>query len=155
MHYLTTPDSASAVTLTAILARFDLTLHWVDADCLIPGSYWGTPEAGLIGNTVYLRGDTPTHSVLHEACHAICMDDVRRSQLDTDAGGDPIEECGVCYLSILLARQIPDFGEDAMLSDMDEWGYSFRLGSARTWFLHDAEDARDWLRMAGLLPSNA
>ena len=27
---------------------------------------------------------------------------------------------------------------------MDAWGYSFRLGSARAWFEHDAEDARQW-----------
>jgi hypothetical protein len=34
---------------------------------------------------------------------------------------------------------------------MDEWGYSFRLGSTRAWFEHDAEDARLWLLGAGIL----
>ncbi len=29
-----------------------------------------------------------------------------------------------------------------MCRDMDEWGYSFRLGSAANWFAEDAEDAR-------------
>ena len=32
-----------------------------------------------------------------------------------------------------------------MCSDMDAWGYTFRLGSASAWFEHDADDARRWL----------
>jgi hypothetical protein len=28
---------------------------------------------------------------------------------------------------------------------MDAWSYSWRSGSARAWFDHDAEDARAWL----------
>ena len=35
--------------------------------------------------------------------------------------------------------------------DMDEWGYSFRLGNARTWFEQDADDARAWLQAAGIV----
>ena len=47
-----------------------------------------TPEeAGLIGDALYLRPDTPVHSALHEACHYVCMDPARRAGLDTDAGG--------------------------------------------------------------------
>jgi hypothetical protein len=38
-----------------------------------------------------------------------------------------------------------------MWADMDAWGYSFRLGSARTWFEQDAEDARNWLIQHGLI----
>jgi hypothetical protein len=34
---------------------------------------------------------------------------------------------------------------------MDEWGYSFRLGSAAQWFAEDAEDARRWLEQHGLI----
>jgi hypothetical protein len=41
-----------------------------------------------------------------------------------------------------------------MFADMDAWGYSFRLGSARAWFERDAEDARDWLIARGLIDSN-
>jgi hypothetical protein len=36
-------------------------------------------------------------------------------------------------------------GRERMLADMDEWGYTFRLGSARAWFEQDADTARDWL----------
>jgi hypothetical protein len=32
-----------------------------------------------------------------------------------------------------------------MCADMDAWGYTFRLGSARAWFERDADDARQWL----------
>jgi hypothetical protein len=37
------------------------------------------------------------------------------------------------------------------MTDMDAWGYSFRLGSARAWFERDADDARTFLRERGLL----
>jgi hypothetical protein len=39
------------------------------------------------------------------------------------------------------------------MQDMDAWGYTFRLGSARAWFEEDAEDARTWLQQRGLLPA--
>ena len=31
------------------------------------------------------------------------------------------------------------------MQDMDSWGYTFRLGSAKSWFKQDAEDAKNWL----------
>ena len=111
----------------------------------IPGSFWQPPEAGLVGDTLYIRNDTPVHSALHEACHYICMDQQRRDKLHTDAGGTAIEENGVCYLQILLSDFIPEMKQKRMLSDMDAWGYSFRLGSAKAWFEQDAEDAHEWL----------
>ena len=117
----------------------------------IPGSHWGAPEAGLRGTHVHARRDTPLHSVLHESCHVVCMDPIRRDRLETDAGGSALEECAVCYLSIVLARDIPGFGPRTMLEDMDAWGYSFRLGSAARWFAEDADDARAWLEEHGLL----
>lgn len=115
----------------------------------IPGSFWGESEAGLRGHCLYARPDTPLHSILHEACHYICMDEARRASLDTNAGGDYDEENAVCYLQILLAEQIPGFGSERCMADMDRWGYTFRLGSARAWFENDAEDAREWLRERG------
>jgi hypothetical protein len=111
----------------------------------IPGSYWGDAEAGLIGSAVYVREDTPAHSLLHELCHFICMDDERRAELKTDAGGNDDEESAVCYLQVLLAQRLRDFGADRCLADMDAWGYSFREGSARAWFAGDGRFARAWL----------
>ncbi len=134
-----------------LLARYGLVLRHSSDGAAIPGSFWGDEEAGLVGDQLWVRADTPLHSLLHEACHYVCMDAARRTALDTDAGGDYDEENGVCCLQILLADEIPGCGRDRMMADMDAWGYSFRLGSARAWFERDAEDARDWLRSHGIL----
>ncbi|MDJ0833706.1 MAG: hypothetical protein QNJ69_09315 [Gammaproteobacteria bacterium] len=136
--------------LAQLLARYQLQLTRVE-ESNIPGSFWGDQEAGLIGRQLYARNDTPLHSILHESCHYICMDQARRQQLDTDAAGDYAEENAVCYLQILLADDIPEMGRARMLQDMDAWGYSFRLGSARAWFEQDAEDALAWLQQHQLL----
>lgn len=138
-------------TFSTILERYKLILQLVEQGGKIPGSFWGDAEAGLIGRGVYVRGDTPVHSALHETCHYICMDRQRRHGLHTDAGGGYDEENGVCYLQILLAGEIPEMGQDHMFADMDAWGYSFRLGSARTWFEQDAGDAREWLFKEGII----
>ena len=37
------------------------------------------------------------------------------------------------------------------MQDMDDWGYSVRLGSTRRWFDEDATDARSWLKNPGVL----
>jgi len=142
-------------TLCLLLYRYKLQLQQVAGQEPIPGSYWGEEEAGLIGNRLLVRTDTPLHSILHEACHYICMDDHRRQGIHTDAGGDYDEENAVCYLQILLADHIgdPDCAIDRqqMLTDMDRWGYTFRLGSARSWFEQDADDARATLYGWGLI----
>ena len=138
-------------SLCALLARYGLSIREVPPNQPIPGSFWGDEEAGLLGDTVVVRADTPLHSILHEACHCVCMDEARRAGLDTDAGGDHDEENAVCYLQILLADEVPGLGRARMMADMDAWGYSFRLGSARAWFERDAEDAREWLRRHALL----
>ncbi len=137
--------------LAGVLGPYGLHLELVDADAAIPGSFWGESEAGLIGDRLYVRPDTPVHSALHEACHYICMDPERRAGLHTDAGGGYDEENGVCYLQILLADRLPGIGRDGLMRDMDAWGYSFRLGSTRAWFESDAEDARAGLEQHGLL----
>lgn len=118
----------------------------------IPGSHWGDDEAGLIGSRLYVRDDTPVHSALHEAGHWLLMDPARRATLHTDAGGSSDEENAVCLLQILLADEVPPMTRARMFEDMDAWGYSFRLGSARAWFDHDAQDARRTLhdRLCGL-----
>ena len=137
--------------LKALLARYGLEVIEVEINDSIPGSYWGEPEAGIIQNRLYVRGDTPLHSALHESCHYVCMDDERRSKLHTDTGGDYNEENAVCYLQIILSRLIPGADKFAPCDDMDEWGYTFRLGSAKRWFEEDAEDALAWLINFGLL----
>ncbi len=134
-----------------LLSTYGLSIRTVAQDEEIPGSFWGDEEAGLIGNELIVRADTPLHSILHETCHYICLDKARREAVHTNAGGDYDEENAVCYLQILLADHINDFGRDRMFLDMDRWGYTFRLGSARAWFERDAEDARAWLVQHGLV----
>lgn len=143
------PDFLDAVR--ALFAPYGLGIARVDPGRPIPGSYWGDSEAGLVGDTLYLRDDTPLHSALHEGCHYLCMDQARRSALHTDAGGEIAEENGVCYLQALLSSRIPGYGMDRLFADMDAWGYSFRLGSAARWFAGDAADARAWLVAHGLI----
>jgi hypothetical protein len=137
--------------LALLLARYELDLRLVGPATDIPASYWGECEAGLQGGTLFARSDTPVHSALHEGAHYVCMDTERRVGLNTDAGGDFAEEDAVCYLQILLADELPGVGRARMLADMDEWGYTFRLGSAGAWFAGDAADARAWLVQHGLL----
>ncbi len=143
-------DARLAAALDALLARYGLTLEMLAPGAPIPGSYWGAPEAGLIRTTVYARPDTPLHSALHEAAHVLCMDEARRAQLHTDAGGDYAEEDAVCYLQIVLAGAL-GIAPAEICSDMDAWGYTFRLGSALAWFARDAAGARGWLVRHGLL----
>lgn len=146
-----TLQGVDRVRLAMLLDRFGLELALVAPQEEIPGSYWGEREAGLKGDRLYARLDTPVHSVLHEAAHYVCMSPERRTGLDTDAGGDDLEESAVCYLQILLAGELPDLGRERMCADMDAWGYSFRLGSTAAWLERDADDAREWLASRGMI----
>jgi hypothetical protein len=134
----------------ALLHRHGLTLRSVADGAPIPGSFWGAPEAGVIGANVYARADTPVHSLLHEACHLIVAPEDKRARIHTDASDSQAEEDAACYLQIVLADELPGAGSARLMADMDAWGYSFRLGSARAWFEHDAGDARAWLVARGL-----
>lgn len=140
--------------LTSLLNSYRLRLVLIDDGQPITGTFWGEPEAGVAGTTVYVRRDTPLHSLLHEACHIICMTPARRERLVKDAGGDELEEAAVCYLQILLADRVGGVGRDRLMRDMDSWGYSFRLGNTRAWFEQDAEDARQFLINQRLLGQN-
>jgi hypothetical protein len=143
--------SVDRVSVALLLDRFGLELILVAHGEQIPGSYWGDSEAGLKGERLFARIDTPVHSILHEAAHYLCMSPERRAGLDTDAGGDDLEESAVCYLQVLLAGELPAVGRARMFADMDSWGYSFRLRSTRAWFEGDAADARAWLERHGLI----
>lgn len=140
-----------ATAVATLLRRFGLTLELLGDGAEIPGSYWGECEAGLIGDRLYARPDTPLHSILHEACHWITCTPERRAAVHTDAADTEDEEGATCYLQIVLSDDVPGFGRERALADMDAWGYSFRLGSARAWFEQDAEDARAWLLTEGLI----
>ena len=143
--------SIDRVAVALLLSRHGMELVLVAPEQAIPGSYWSGSEAGLEADRLYARLDTPVHSVLHEASHYICMTPERRAGLDRDAGGDDLEESAVCYLQVLLAGQLPGVGRERLFSDMDQWGYSFRLGSTHAWFAADADDAREWLRDHGVI----
>jgi len=147
MQLLSSTDRAA---LTRLLLGFGLDLREVPSGEEIPGSYWGDNEAGLRGATLFTRPDTPLHSILHEGAHYICMTPERRVGLDRDAGGDDAEESAVCYLQLLLADALKGVGRERIGIDMDEWGYSFRLGAAKTWFEQDAEDSKAWLHEHGI-----
>jgi len=144
-------NAIGRVELLLLLERYGMDLVLVAPDQVIPGSYWGEREAGLIGSKIYARLDTPLHSVLHEGAHFVCMTPERRAGLDTDAGGDDAEESAVCFLQILMAESLVEAGAARLCRDMDDWGYSFRLGSAAKWFAEDALDSRRWLEERGLI----
>jgi hypothetical protein len=147
-------NAIDRMSLELLLDRYGLTLQLVAPEDVIPGSYWGEREAGLIGAKIFARLDTPLHSVLHESAHFICMTPERRAGLDTDAGGDDAEESAVCYLQVVLAQLLPNVGTERLCRDMDEWGYSFRLGSTAAWLAQDAQDSRDWLMHRGLIDAH-
>jgi hypothetical protein len=146
--------NADRMAVVLLLNRYGLDLVLTAPQEVIPGSYWGESEAGLQGNRLYARLDTPVHSVLHETCHYICMTPERRVGLDRDAGGDDLEEAAVCYLQVVLADEIAGVGRERLCADMDAWGYSFRLGSTYAWFCNDAEDARAWLLRRGVIDAD-
>jgi hypothetical protein len=137
--------------VAALLARYGLRLVHVADGEPIPGSYWGEPEAGLVGNVVHARGDTPVHSLLHEAAHLIVLPPERRATVHTDATDSVEEEDAVLVLQALLADEIAAVGRARILEDMDAWGYTFRLGSARAYVEHDADAAWTWLAARSLV----
>jgi hypothetical protein len=135
----------------ALLGRYALELVQIESQQAIPGSFWGECEAGVIGNTVYARVDTPVHSLLHEASHLIVLPEQQRMHVHTDATDSVAEENAVCILQALLGDKLPGVGRERIWADMDEWGYTFRLGSAQAYFENDAQDAWAFLQALGLV----
>ncbi len=146
-----TCSDIDADAIKRLLDRFGIAAEWVAVGTAITGSFWGEPEAGIVGQQVFVRPDTPVHSLLHELCHIICMTPQRRDALDGNAGSDDLEESAVCYLQVVLADYLPGVGRRRLMQDMDTWGYSFRCGTTERWFLEDADDARAWLVKQGVL----
>jgi len=143
-------STVDRTAVTRLLLRFELNLRLVTDGTPIPGSYWGECEAGLRGQTLFARPDTPLHSVLHESAHYICMTPERRTGLDRDAGGDDAEESAACYLQVVLAEAL-QIARERICADMDDWGYSFRLGSTLRWLQQDADDSYRWLQQHVIL----
>ena len=135
----------------ALLHRYGLQLEAVADGMPIPGSYWGECEAGLVGNTVHARADTPVHSLLHEAGHLLLLPPDKRAAVHTDATDCQREEDATCVLQALLGDELPGVGRERIWADMDAWGYTFRLGSARAHFERDADDAFAFLHARGLV----
>lgn len=128
-----------------IFSQYGMQLNALRDKAEIPFSFWGAPEAGRQKNQLYIRNDTPMHSLLHESCHYVCMPQTGRISDSPDAAGSTAEENATCYLQILISDHIARFSRTQQMQDMDNWGYSFRLGSASAWFHQDAEDAKKWL----------
>lgn len=137
-----------------LFAAYGIALARIPDGAPIPGSYWGEPEAGIIGSTVHARGDTPVHSVLHEAAHLIVLPAERRAAVHTDATDSVEEEDAVLVLQVLLGDALPDVGAERVLADMDAWGYTFRLGSAVAYVRGDADAAWAWLHARGLVDAD-
>ena len=78
-------------SVAALLGRYGLSVELIPNEQTINGSYWGEPEAGLMGDRVFVRSNTPVHSVLHETCHIVCMSPQRRLSFAGPAGNS---KCG-------------------------------------------------------------
>ena len=137
--------NSNSNSIKDLLSHYGIQINSVNSDEDIPYSFWGNPEAGRVCEQLYARGDTPLHSILHEACHYVCMPTHQRTLTQVDAKGSAMEENATCYLQLLLANYIEGYSRSQLMEDMDDWGYSFRLGSAQAWFSLDAEDVHQWL----------
>ena len=137
--------------VAALLAGWGLELGVVADGAPIPFSYHGEPEAGLEERRVWVRADTPLHSVLHEACHALCMDGARRGALARDAGGDFRRGKRRLLPADPARRPAARRGRGAAARGHGSLGAT-RSGSARArrWFESEADDARRWLVQHGL-----
>lgn len=143
------PDS-----IKELLSHYGMQINCSKPGVDIPHSFWGTPEAGRKKNRLYIRGDTPIHSILHESCHYVCMPSMQHALEQIDAKGTAMEENATCYLQILLADHIHGYSRSQLMEDMDAWGYNFRLGSAHAWFTQDAEDVCEWLQKHQIISAN-
>lgn len=133
---------------TALLARYGWCWSYPGRPTH-PGSHWGDCEAGIIGNTVYARSDTPVHSLLHEAGHLIVLPPDHAPPYTPTPPIRYRKKDAVCVLQALLGEAL-GIDRIRIWADMDAWGYTFRLGSARAYTEHDADTAWQWLHTHGL-----
>ena len=147
-------DKIDTDSLRTVLSFYGIELVEVGKHLSIPYSIWETSEAGRRKNKLYVLGDTPIHSILHETGHFVCMSKKQRCSDTIDAKGSFEEENATCYLQILLSDHVDGFNRKLHLINMDEWGYAFRLGSAAKWCCQDAEDAKSWLQSRQIIDRN-
>ena len=79
------------------------------------------------------------------------MPEEKRSNIHTDASDSVAEEDAVCILQALLADKLTGVGRERIWTDMDTWGYTFRLGSAKAYFENDANEAFAFLLVRRLI----
>ena len=89
-------------SVKTLLGNYEIQVNCVKPDTEIPHSFWGSPEAGRLHEQLYIREDTPIHSILHEACHYVCMSSEQRIHTQIDAKGSAMEENATCYLTDLI-----------------------------------------------------
>ncbi|MEM7019699.1 MAG: hypothetical protein AAF512_20470 [Pseudomonadota bacterium] len=147
--------NTSTEAIRPVLDKYQLKLNIIHENSAIPHSFWGSPEAGRFKSQLYARKDTPLHSILHESAHYVCMTKEQRLCPEIDAGGSALIEDACCFLQILWSDYVENFSRHVHLDDMNQWGYSFRLGSSSRWFYADAGDAREWLIQQNIInPQN-
>ncbi len=126
-----------------LLTAFGLSLAGVAPGASIPGSYWGDSEAGLVGDRLFARADTPVHSLLHELGHYVCMDPTAARCARHRCGRRRRRGSGrVLPAGVARRRACEASAASAASRDMDTWGYSFREGSARAWLAGDGVPRR-------------
>lgn len=148
-------ENLNSDLIKELLSHYGIQINCSESGAEISHSFWGAPEAGRKKNRLYIRGDTPIHSILHESCHYVCMPAAQRARDLVDAKGSAMEENATCYLQVLLADHTHDYSRSQLMEDMDAWGYSFRLGSAHAWFTRDAEEVKDWLIKHKIIANNS
>jgi len=106
-------NAIDRLPLEVMLDRYGLAFVLAAPEEVIPGSYWGEREAGLMGSRSS-PGSTRrcirccTGRAISSACRPS-----GRAGLDTDAGGDDAEENAVCYLQILIGGRAAECRERA------------------------------------------
>lgn len=64
---------ANSEHLNLLMSAYGIQIVRLPDNADIAGSFWGAPEAGIVGTQVLVRDDTPLHSMLHESSHIVCM----------------------------------------------------------------------------------
>ena len=136
--------------VAALLARYGLAARARRRRRADPRQLLGRTRSRPDRPRVHARDDTPVHSLLHEAAHLIVLppERARRAYRRHRFGRGRRRR----LRAAVAARRRPARRRPrALMADMDAWGYTFRLGSARAYFERDAEDAGPGCSARGLV----